>query len=81
MRRENSKASASGFVLLRGTESPKCDRTTAKLSEPALQFRLGGVVRKTRHVKNFAPLGQEGSDISSGIHRPGQDIRVVLRRL
>jgi hypothetical protein len=79
--REYSKSSASGLVLLRGSKGPEGNGSATKLGEPALKLGLGCVVGETRHVKNLAPLGKEGSNIGSSIHRSSQDIRVLLRRL
>lgn len=81
MRREDGKASSGGLMLFRSTQSPECDRSTTKLSEPALKFRLRGVVRKAGHMKDLASLRKESSDIGSSIHRSGQDIRMILGRL
>ena len=38
-------------------------------------------MRKSVHVQHFASLLQEGIDIGSCVHGPGQDLRVFMRRL
>lgn len=38
-------------------------------------------MRKSRHVQDLAPLGEEGSHIGTSVHGPSQDVRVILRGL
>ena len=81
MRRKDGKASASGLVLVRSPQSPESNGTTAKLSVPALQFRLRGVVGKTAHVKHLAALSKERTHISSGVQRTSKNLRMLVGRL
>lgn len=81
VRRKDGKAGASGLVLLGGSQSPKCNGATAKLSEPALELGLGGIVRQAGHVKNLASLREESTNIGSGVHGTSQDIGMLLGRL
>ena len=78
---KDSEASTGGLVLFRSTEGPEGDGASTKLSEPALQLRLRGVMRQTRHVQNLTPLRQECANIGTSIHRPSQNIWVILWRL
>lgn len=79
--RENGKARASGLVLIRRPESPESDWTTAKLGEPAFQFRLCSVVGQAAQMEDLAALCQKGTNIRSGIHGSSQDFRVLVWRL
>lgn len=81
MGRKDGKPSARGLVLIRRTQGPECNRTTAKLREPALQFGLRGVMGQTTEVQDLAALRQEGAYISPGIHGPGQDLGMLMRGL
>jgi hypothetical protein len=81
MGREYGESSACGLMLLRGSKSPEGNGPATKLGEPTLKLGLGCVVGETRHVKNLAPLGKEGSNIGSSIHGSSQNIRVLLGRL
>jgi hypothetical protein len=65
-------------VLVWGTKSPESNWAATKLREPALKLGLGGVVWETSHVENLAALRQEGTDISTGIHWSGEDVRVLM---
>jgi hypothetical protein len=38
-------------------------------------------MRQTRHVQDLAPLREERPDIRPGIHGPGQNVGVIVRRL
>lgn len=76
--RKDGKAGARRLVLLRGSQSPKCNGTATKLGEPALELGLGGIVGQAGHVKNFTSLRQESTNIGSGVHWTGQDIGVLL---
>lgn len=68
VRREDCEPCARGLVLIWGAERPEGDGAAAKLGEPALEFRLSGVVGQTAHVQNLAALGEERADVSSCIH-------------
>lgn len=81
MGRKDGEAGAGRLVLLRSAESPERNGPTAVLGEPALQFRLGGVVRQARHVQNLAALRQESTNISTGIHGAGKHVRMFMSRL
>lgn len=81
MGRENSKTCACGLVLLRGSKCPERNRATTKLGEPAFQLGLSSIMRQTRHMQDLAPLRKERPDICPGVHRSGQNIGVVVRRL
>lgn len=81
VRRKDGKAGAGRLVLIRGAEGPERDRTTAKLSEPALQLGLRGVVGESAQMKNLAALGQEGTNVRSGIHGTGEDLGMLMRGL
>lgn len=81
MGREHGKAGARGLVLVRSPKSPEGNWPATELSEPALQFRLSGVVGQAAEVKDLAPLGKEGPDISVGIHRASEDFWVLMGRL
>jgi hypothetical protein len=81
VRGEDGKASARGLVLLGSAQRPKGNGSAAKLGEPALQLRLGGVMGKTRHVKHLAALRQEGTNIGASVHGAGENIRVLVGRL
>lgn len=78
MGREDGKAGAGWLVLIRSAEGPECNWPAAKLCEPRLQLRLGGVVWKTAHVQNLAALGQECPHVSTGVHWAGKHIRVLV---
>jgi hypothetical protein len=78
MGREYGKAGASWLVLVWRTECPERNWSSAKLSEPALQFRLSGVVRQASHVKNLAALRQECPNVCPGIHWSGKNIRMLV---
>ena len=79
--RKHGKASARGLVLLGGAESPKGNRATAKLREPALELRLGSVVGQSGHVQNLTPLRQECTDVGACIHRARENIGVLVSGL
>ena len=81
MGRENCKPGPCGLVLVRRPERPERDRSPTKLGKPAFKFRLSGVVWKSAHMKNLAPLRKKCPDISSSIHWTAQNIRMLLRRL
>lgn len=81
MGRKDGKAGACGLVLVRSAKSPESNGSATELSEPALQFRLGGVVWQATEVKNLTPFGKESPDICVGIHRTGQNLGVLVRRL
>lgn len=81
MRRKNSETSAGRLVLVRGSQSPESDGTSTKLGEPALQFRLSGVVRQTAQVKDLATLSKEGPDIGVSIHGASENLGVLVRWL
>ena len=81
MGRKDGEAGSSGLVLLRSAKSPERNGPTAVLGEPALQLRLGGIVRQARHVQNLAALRQESANVSTGIHRPGKHIRMLMSGL
>lgn len=79
--REDSETGAGWLVLLRCTQSPESDRSSAKLGKPALELGLSGVVRQAGHMQNLTPLRQEGTDIGTSIHRPREHVWVLVRRL
>ena len=81
MGREDGKASASWLVLVRSPQSPESNGTAAKLSVPALQLRLRGVVGKTAHVEHLAALSQERPNVSSGVQRTSEDLGMLVGRL
>lgn len=81
MGRKDGEAGTGWFMLLGGTQGPEGNRTTTKLSKPALQLRLSGIMGETRHVEHLAPFGKESSYISTSIHRPGENIGMFLARL
>lgn len=68
-------------MLLWRTEGPERNRTATELGKPALELRLGSVVRQTRHVQNLAALRKESADVGAGIHGPSEHIRMLMRRL
>lgn len=78
---EDGEAGAGGFVLIGGAQGPKCNGATAKLSEPALELRLGGIVGQAGHVQDLATLREKGAHVGAGIHGPGEDVRVFVRGL
>jgi len=79
--REYRKAGARRLVLVRSPESPKGNWSATELSEPALQFRLGRIMGQAAKMKDLAPLGKKGSDIGMGVHRTGENLGVLVRRL
>lgn len=79
--RKHSETAARGLVLLRGTECPEGNRTTAKLSEPALELGLSGIMGQARHVEDLAALRQESPHIGASIHWSRQDVGVLMGRL
>lgn len=81
MRRENSKAGTRGLVLIRSLQSPESYRSTAKLSEPAFELGLSGVVRQAAHMQNLASFTEESAHIGASIEWSSQNIWVVLSRL
>ena len=81
MGREDGKPGTSRLVLLGRAKSPEGNGTSPKLREPALQLGLGRVVRETGHVEDLTPLRQEGPNIGTSIHGPGQHVRVLLAGL
>ena len=81
MRGEDGETRASRFVLVRCAQGPEGDRATTKLREPALQFRLGGVVRQAAHVEDLAALREERANICAGIHWLGENVGVLGGRL
>ena len=76
--RKDGETGSSWLVLVWSAESPESNRAATKLSEPALKLGLGGVVRETGHVEDLAALGKESSDIGTGIHWSGKNIRVLM---
>jgi hypothetical protein len=78
---ENSEAGTGGLVLVGGAKRPEGDGAAAELREPALELRLGGVVRKTAHVQDFAALREEGANVGAGVHWAGEHVGMVLWRL
>lgn len=78
---EDGEASTSGLMLVGGAEGPESDGSTTELSEPTLELGLGGVMRKSTHVKDLATLRQESTHVCAGIHGAGQDIGVLVGRL
>lgn len=78
---EDGEASTSGLVLVGGAEGPESDGPTTELSEPTLELGLGGVMRKSAHVKDLATLRQESTHVCAGIHGAGEDIGVLVGRL
>jgi len=81
VRREYSKACTCGLVLIRSAQCPESYRSSTKLSEPAFEFRLRGVVGESTHVEDFAPLCQECPHIRIGVHWTRQDVWVFRGRL
>lgn len=65
-------------MLLGSAQGPESDGTPAELGEPALQFGLGSIMGKTRHMEDFAPLREESANVGAGVHGTSQDVRVVL---
>jgi len=68
-------------VLLGGPKGPEGNWPTTKLREPAFELGLGSVMRKTGHMQDLAAFRQKGADISSGVHRTSEHIRVLVTRL
>ncbi len=81
MRREDGKSSASRLVLLGGPQGPEGDGTAAKLGKPALEFRLGCIVGKARHVQNLATLREKSPNICTSIHGTSQHVGMLVSRL
>lgn len=81
MGRKDGESSAGGLVLVRSSQCPEGDGPAAKLSEPALQFRLSGIVGQTAQVKHLAPFGQESPNIGVCIHGPSENLGVLMGRL
>lgn len=79
--REDGEAGASRLVLIRSPEGPESDWPATKLSEPAFQFRLGGIMRETAHVQDLAALSQESTNICTSVHWASEHIRVLVRGL
>lgn len=81
VRRENCEPSAGRLMLLRSSQGPEGNGSSAKLSKPALQFRLGSVVREARHVEDLASFREEGTDVGSGVHWTSENVWMLMRRL
>lgn len=78
---KDGKAGASRLVLVRSPEGPEGDWPATKLREPALQFRLSGVVREAAHVQDLAALSEESPNIGTSVHWASEHIRVLVSRL
>ncbi len=68
-------------MLIWCAQGPEGNWASSELGKPAFQFGLGGVVRQTVHVEDFATFFQESIYISSGIHGASQDIRMLVNGL
>ena len=68
-------------MLVWSAESPESNWSATVLGKPALKLRLSGVVGEAIHVENFASFRKESTYVCSGIHRAGQNVRMILRRL
>ena len=78
---KDGETSAGRLVLVGSSQGPESNGPTTELGEPALQLRLGCVVRETTHVQDFATLGEESPHVGTSIHGTGEDVGVLLRRL
>lgn len=81
VRGEDGESGSGRLVLVRCLKGPESDGSATELGEPALELTLSSVMRQPTHVQHLASLSQKGANISSGVKRTSQDVRVVLRWL